>query len=80
MTKQISELEEKVAKLKVQWEAEKASIVGEAGIKEEIEKVKAKIEEAERNTDLQTAAELKYGTLLELEKQLKAAQNKEKKF
>ncbi len=78
LTKQISELEEKVAKLKVQWEAEKASIVGEAGIKEEIEKVKAKIEEAERNTDLQTAAELKYGTLLELEKQLKAAQNKEK--
>lgn len=78
LTKQISELEEKVAKLKVQWEAEKASIVGEAGIKEEIEKVKAKIEEAERNTDLQTAAKLKYGTLLELEKQLKAAQNKEK--
>lgn len=78
LTKQISELEEKVAKLKVQWEAEKASIVGEAGIKEEIEKVKAKIEEAERNTNLQTAAELKYGTLLELEKQLKAAQNKEK--
>ncbi len=64
--------------MKTQWEAEKASITGEAGIKEEIEKVKNKIEEAERNTDLQTAAELKYGKLLELEKQLKAAQNKEK--
>ena len=57
LTKQINEFEEKISKLKVQWEAEKASIVGEAGIKEEIEKVKAKIEEAERNTDLQTAAE-----------------------
>ena len=78
LTKQINEFEEKIAKLKVQWEAEKASIVGEAGIKEEIEKVKAKIEEAERNTDLQTAAELKYGKLLELEKQLKACQNQEK--
>ena len=78
LTKQINEFEEKIAKLKVQWEAEKASIVGEAGIKEEIEQIKAKIEEAERNTDLQTAAELKYGKLLELEKQLKACQNQEK--
>lgn len=78
LTKQINDYEEKISKLKVQWEAEKASIVGEAGIKEEIEKVKAKIEEAERNTDLQTAAELKYGKLLELEKQLKACQTQEK--
>lgn len=78
LTKQINEFEAKISKLKVQWEAEKASIVGEAGIKEEIEKVKNKIEEAERNTDLQTAAELKYGTLLELEKQLKVCQTQEK--
>ena len=78
LSNQINEFEEKISKLKVQWEAEKASIVGEAGIKEEIEQVKAKIEQAERNTDLQTAAELKYGKLLELEKQLKAVQNKEK--
>lgn len=78
LTKQINEFESKISKLKVQWEAEKASIVGEAGIKEEIEKVKNKIEEAERNTDLQTAAELKYGKLLELEKQLKVCQTQEK--
>lgn len=78
LTKQINELESKINKLKTQWEQEKASITGEAGIKEEIEKVRNKIEEAERNTDLQTAAELKYGKLLELEKQLKAVQNKEK--
>lgn len=78
LTKQINDLEAKISKLKAQWENEKASITGEAGIKEEIEKVKNKIEEAERNTDLQTAAELKYGKLLELEKQLKAVQNKEK--
>lgn len=78
LTKQIDDLEGKISKLKAQWEQEKASITGEAGIKEEIEKVKNKIDEAERNTDLQTAAELKYGKLLELEKQLKAVQNKEK--
>ena len=78
LTKQIDDLESRISKLKAQWEQEKASITGEAGIKEEIEKVKNQIDEAERNTDLQTAAELKYGKLLELEKQLKAVQNKEK--
>ena len=78
LSKQINELEEKISKLKVQWEAEKASITGEAGIKEEIQKVQMQIEEAERNTDLQTAAELKYGKLLDLQKQLKTVQNQEK--
>ena len=78
ITKQINELEGKINVLKVQWEKEKASITGEAAIKDEIDQVKKKIEEAERNTDLQTAAELKYGKLLELEKQLKACQSKEK--
>ncbi len=78
LSKQISELEEKVNKMKVQWEQEKSSIIGEATIKEEIDKVKKQIEEAERNTDLQLAAELKYGKLLELEKQLKACENRDK--
>ena len=78
ISNQIVELDEKISKMKTQWEQEKASIVGEAGIKEEIDKVRNKIEEAERNVDLQTAAELKYGKLMELEKQLKAIQNKEK--
>lgn len=75
---EISQLEARINVLKKQWEAEKASITGEAGIKEEIEKTKQKIEEAERNTDLQTAAELKYGKLLELQKQLNAIQGQEK--
>ena len=78
ISKQIENLESKINTLKVQWEKEKASITGEAAIKDEIDQVKKKIEEAERNTDLQTAAELKYGKLLELEKQLKACQSKEK--
>ncbi len=78
LTKQINEFEGKIAILKEQWEKEKASITGEAGIKEEIQKIQSKIEEAERNTDLQTAAELKYGKLLELQKQLKAVQSQEK--
>ena len=77
ITKQVSELESKIDVLKAQWEKEKASITSEADVKDEINKVKTQIEEAERNTDLQKAAELKYGKLLELEKKLKACQNKE---
>lgn len=57
--------------LQAQWEKEKSSIQGEAAIKEQIEKIKIEIDEAERNMDLQKAAELKYGKLMSLEKQLK---------
>lgn len=78
LTAEIDELEGKISKLKAQWEVEKDTITGEAGIKEEIDRVKTKIAEAERNTDLQTAAELKYGKLMELEKKLQSIQGKEK--
>ena len=74
----VEDLDSKINTLKTQWEKEKASITSEADIKDEINNVKTKIEEAERNTDLQTAAELKYGKLLELEKQLVACQNRER--
>ncbi len=76
LTKQIDELESKSSSLRTQWEREKASLTGETGLKQEIERVRAKIEEAERKTDLQTAAELKYGKLMELEKQLAAQRPK----
>ena len=78
ISKQITELEGRINTMKCQWEKEKASITGEAAIKDGIDKVKKQIEEAERNTDLQTAAELKYGKLLELEKQLRECQNRDK--
>ena len=78
LSSEISSLEEKISKLKAQWEKEKKSITSETAIKDEINQVKNKIAEAERNTDLQTAAELKYGKLLELEKQLQALQGKDR--
>ena len=78
LTTEINSLDEKITKLKTQWEIEKNTISGEAGIKEQIDKVKIEIAEAERNTDLQRAAELKYGKLMELEKKLEAVQGKEK--
>ena len=79
ITEQINDLEAKTNKLKEQWNREKSSITEEASIKEEIEKVKHQIEEAERNTDLQLAAELKFGKLLDLQKKLNACQGKERK-
>ena len=77
ISKQIDEFEKKIDVLKTQWTKEKSIITEEASTKEEIEQVKQKIDEAERNADLQIAAELKYGKLLELEKKLAQAQKKE---
>ena len=77
INQKVKELDEKISVLKQKWEQEKLSITSEAEIKDEINKVQNQIEEAERNTDLQKAAELKYGKLLELQKQLKACENKE---
>lgn len=77
IAKQIELLEKKINILKTQWELEKGTITAEAATKEEIEQIKQKIEEAERDADLQTAAELKYGKLLELEKKLEQCQKKD---
>ncbi|MCE2929319.1 MAG: ATP-dependent chaperone ClpB [Candidatus Caenarcaniphilales bacterium] len=60
--------------LRNRWQAEKGAIVGVKDIKQKIEETKIAIEAAERKADLQKAAELKYGTLLELEKQLKSVE------
>jgi ATP-dependent Clp protease ATP-binding subunit ClpB len=57
---------------KAKWENEKSSIGKVRKLREEIEQVNAEIEKAERVYDLNKAAELKYGRLPELTKQLKA--------
>ena len=79
VNKTLEEISAKADVLKAQWEAEKSSIKGEAGIKAEIEKVRHDIENAERDADLETAAKLKYGTLPELERKLKEAKNNQGK-
>ena len=73
----IADLENKINKLKAQWEEEKSFIQGEANLKDEIDETKHLIDLAERDADLQRAAELKYGKLIELEKKLNAIQNRE---
>lgn len=72
--KSLQENKEKLAALKAKWEAEKKSIHNVQSIREEIEKIRHDIEVAERNYDLNKAAELKYGKLLEAEKNLKLAE------
>ena len=68
------DLKEKFDVMKAKWENEKDSIEKVAKIKEEIEKVNGEIEKAERNYELNKAAELKYGKLPELQKELEEVQ------
>lgn len=74
LRKEISELRERESTMRAQWESEKSSIGGLQSLREEIEGVRRKVEVAEREYDLNKAAELKHGTLPELEKKLRAAE------
>ena len=69
---ELADLKEKSAHLKTQWQAEKTAILGIGKIKEELEAARAAMADAERRGDLQKAAELRYGTLMELDKRLEA--------
>jgi len=68
ISKEIAELAEKRDVLRAQWLKEKEAINKVSIIKEEIEKTKIETEKAEREGDLNKAAELKYGKLLALQK------------
>ena len=68
--KEIAEMREEYSAMKAKWENEKNSIARVQKLREDIEQVNAQIEKAEREYDLNKAAELKYGRLPELQKQL----------
>jgi len=67
---ELAELREKGDGLKARWQAEKEGIRRIGKIKEEIETTRHAMADAERRGDLNRAAELRYGTLMALEKQL----------
>ena len=79
--KELSELRDKFNQMKAKWENEKNSINKVQVLRKELENVNAQIEEAQRNYDLNKAAELKYSKLptiqKELEEQEKLANNKQ---
>jgi ATP-dependent Clp protease ATP-binding subunit ClpB len=72
-------LEKEYADLEEIWKAEKASLQGAAHIRQEIDNVRLELETARRAGNLQRMAELQYGRIPELEKQLGAALEAEKK-
>src|SRR5881409_3555803 len=67
---ELAELQEKGAGLKARWQAENEGITRIGKIKEEIDAARHAMADAERRGDMNRAAELRYGTLLALEKQL----------
>ncbi|MHB8713894.1 MAG: ATP-dependent chaperone ClpB, partial [Trichloromonadaceae bacterium] len=71
LRKELSELRHQSDSLKAQWDAEKGAIKQLQGLREEIEKVRGQIVQAERDYDLNRAAELKHGRLPQLERELK---------
>jgi ATP-dependent Clp protease ATP-binding subunit ClpB len=70
---QIGEIEQEYADLEEIWKAEKAAVQGTQHIKEELDILRTEMETAHRGGDLQRMAELQYGRIPELEKQLEEA-------
>ncbi|MDR3279167.1 MAG: AAA family ATPase, partial [Synergistaceae bacterium] len=77
LAKELGNLREESDALKARYEAEKNSISNVRNLRERIEGTKADIDRAEREYDLNRAAELRHGTLPELQKQLREAEEKE---
>lgn len=77
LQKELGDLKTQVGAMRSQWESEKAALDSVRGLREEIEHVKHEIEEAERQYDLNRAAELKHGRLPELERQLAQSEGPE---
>ncbi|WP_299485312.1 ATP-dependent chaperone ClpB [Acaryochloris sp. IP29b_bin.137] len=71
---EIANLQEDQKTLNAQWQSEKQIIDDIQTIKEEIDRVNIEIQQAERNYDLNHAAELKYGRLTNLQRQLESAE------
>ena len=69
--KEIAELRSRADVMRAQWEAEKEAIKKVQGLREEIEKLRRDVEVAEREFNLQKAAELKHGLMPDLERRLK---------
>jgi ATP-dependent Clp protease ATP-binding subunit ClpB len=70
--KEVADLKSDSSALKAQWQAEKEGVQRLRALREQLEQTRTEIEKAERQYDLNRAAELKYGKLTELDRKLKA--------
>ena len=77
--KELAEMREQSSALKARWEDEKEATNKAVKLREQIEQAKIKMERAEREYNLQQAAEIKYGELPKLEAELAKAMSEEKK-
>ena len=78
LQKELAELHDQFTTKKAQWENEKSSVDKLSSLREEIEAVNREIAQAQQKYDLNKAAELQYGKLPELQKQLEAEEEKVK--
>src|SRR5262245_30876568 len=76
LEKELADLKAQADSLKAQWQSEKQTVNRLRAIREQIEQVKLDIDRAERNYDLNRAAELRYGKLAELERKLAAEEER----
>ena len=74
LDRELANLKEEQSRLNAQWQAEKGGRDQIKELKEEIEQVNLEVQQAERDYDLNKAAELKYGTLADLNRRLQAAE------
>ena len=78
LQKELSELREEFNQGKAKWDSEKSSVDQVSRLKEELENVNNEISRAKRDYDLEKAAELQYGKLPTIQKQLREAEEKAK--
>ena len=76
LEKELANLKEEQSELNAQWQAEKEVIGKLNNFKEEIDRVNLEIQQAERDYDLNKAAELRYGNLTDLQRQVKEIESK----
>ncbi len=74
--RELAELSEKSSSMKAHWQQEKDAIQTLRSLKEELEKVRFETQKAEKEGQLEQAAELRYGTLPELEEKIREADGK----
>src|ERR671921_611617 len=70
LEEELANLEQQSAELTTRWQGEKEKLAGEAKIKEELDRARLDLEQAQRAGDLAKAGELQYGRIPALEKQL----------
>ena len=80
LEKELADAREHSVELNTRWTTEKDAIAELRAIKEQVEQTQLEMERAERQSDLEKAARLRYGTLPELEGKRKAAEEKLKKI